>query len=44
MNGEKTVFVWEGDQLAMELSEGGKVQKRYLRGNEVNPEVYNDWT
>ncbi|MCR5691683.1 MAG: RHS repeat protein [Eubacterium sp.] len=32
---EKTVFVWDGDQLVMELSEGGKVQKRYLRGNDL---------
>ena len=33
VNGEKTVFVWDGDQLVMELSESGKVQKRYIRGN-----------
>ncbi len=34
VNGEKTVFVWDGDQVVMELSEGGKVQKRYIRGND----------
>ena len=34
VNGEKTVFVWDGDQLVMELSEGGKVKKRYIRGND----------
>ena len=34
VNGEKTVFVWDGDQLAMELSDSGKVQKRYIRGND----------
>lgn len=39
VNGEKTVFVWDGDQLVMELSEGGKVQKRYIRGNDL---VYAD--
>ena len=35
VNGEKTVFVWDGDQVVMELSEGGKVQKRYIRGNDL---------
>ena len=39
VNGEKTVFVWDGDQVVMELSEGGKVQKRYIRGNDL---VYAD--
>ncbi len=39
VNGEKTVFVWDGDQLVLELSEGGKVQKRYIRGNDL---VYAD--
>ena len=39
VNGEKTVFVWDGDQLVMELSESGKVQKRYIRGNDL---VYAD--
>lgn len=32
VNGEKTVFVWDGDQLVMELSDSGKVRKRYIRG------------
>ncbi len=35
VNGETTVYVWDGDQLVMELSEGGKVQKRYIRGNDL---------
>ena len=39
VNGEKTVFVWDGDQLVMELSESGKVQKRYICGNDL---VYAD--
>ena len=39
VNGEKTFFVWDGDQLVMELSESGKVQKRYIRGNDL---VYAD--
>ena len=39
VNGEKTVFVWDGDQLVLELSGSGKVQKRYIRGNDL---VYAD--
>ena len=39
VNGEKTVFVWDGDQLVMELSKDGKVQKRYVRGIDL---VYAD--
>ena len=39
VNGEKTFFVWDGDQLVLELSESGKVQKRYIRGNDL---VYAD--
>ncbi len=35
VNGERTVFVWNGDQLVMELSAGGKVKKRYIRGNDL---------
>ena len=35
VNGEKTVFVWDGDQLVMELSDSGKVKKRYVRGNDL---------
>ena len=34
VNGEKTVFVWDGDHLVMELSDSGKVQKRYICGND----------
>ena len=39
VNGEKTVFVWDEDQLVMELSGSGKMQKRYIRGNDL---VYAD--
>ena len=39
VNGEKTVLVWDGDQLVLELSGSGKVQKRYVRGNDI---VYMD--
>ncbi len=35
VNGEKTVFVWDDDQIVMELSAGGKVKKRYIRGNDL---------
>ena len=35
VNGEKTVYVWDGDQVVMELSKGGAVQKRYIRGNDL---------
>lgn len=35
VNGEKTVFVWDDDQVVMELSKGGTVQKRYIRGNDL---------
>ena len=38
-NGEKTIYVWDGDQVVMELSKGGAVQKRYIRGNDL---VYAD--
>ena len=34
VNGKKTTFVWDGDQLVMELDASGKVQKRYIRGND----------
>ena len=36
---KKTVYVWDGDQVVMELSEGGKVQERYIRGKDL---VYAD--
>ena len=39
VNREKTVFVWDGDEVVMELSSGGKVRKRYIRGNDL---VYAD--
>ena len=35
VNGKKTTFVWDGDQLVMELDASGKVQKRYIRGNDL---------
>ena len=35
VNGEKTVFVWDGDQLVMELTKSGKVKKRYIRGSDL---------
>ena len=36
VNGKKTTFVWDGDQIVMELDASGKVQKRYIRGNDLN--------
>ena len=39
VNGEKTIYVWDGEQVVMELSKGGAVQKRYIRGNDL---VYAD--
>ena len=35
VNGKKTTFVWDGDQLVLELDASGKVQKRYIRGNDL---------
>ena len=35
VNGKKTVFIWDGNQLVMELSESGIVKKRYIRGNDL---------
>ena len=35
VNGEKTVYVWDGDQLVLELEADGKVKKRYVRGNDL---------
>lgn len=32
VNGKKSVYLWDGDQLVMELSKNGKVKKRYVRG------------
>lgn len=32
MNGEKTIYVWDGDKLVLELSENGDVKKKYVRG------------
>lgn len=39
VNGKTSIYVWDGDQIVMELSEGGKVKKRYIRGNDL---VYKD--
>jgi len=41
VNGEKTVFVWDGEQLELELSWGGRVQRRNDRGCGGNL-VYSD--
>ncbi len=35
VNGEKTVYVWDGNQLVLELEAYGKVKKRYVRGNDL---------
>ena len=35
VNGKKTTFVWDGDQIVMELDASGKVEKRYVRGNDL---------
>ncbi len=35
VNGEKTVYVWDGDQMVLELEADGKVKKRYVRGNDL---------
>lgn len=35
VNGEKTIYVWDSDQLVLELSKSGKVKKRYIRGNDL---------
>lgn len=35
VNGKGTLYVWDGDQLALELSEKGKIEKRYIRGNDL---------
>ncbi len=35
VNGERTVFVWDGDQVVMELTKSGKAKKRYIRGNDL---------
>ena len=36
---EATYFIWDGDQIVMELDKDGKVQKRYIRGNNL---IYSD--
>lgn len=30
---EATYYIWDGDQIVMELDKDGKIQKRYIRGN-----------
>ncbi len=35
VNGKTTFFIWDGDQIVMELDEKGKVSKRYIRGNNL---------
>ena len=39
VNGEKTTYVWDGDQIVMELDAKGNVKKRYIRGQNL---VYTD--
>lgn len=35
VNGTTTYFVWDDDQIVMELDEKGNVRKRYIRGNSL---------
>ena len=39
VNGKKTIYIWDGDQLAMEITESGKVIHRYVRGSSL---IYSD--
>lgn len=39
VNGKTTKYVWDGDQLVLELDENYNVKKRYIRGNNL---VYAD--
>lgn len=34
VNGEVTTYVWNGDQIVLELNKKGNVKKRYIRGND----------
>lgn len=33
VNGKETIYVWDNDQIVMELDGEGNVKKRYIRGN-----------
>lgn len=35
INGKTTNYIWDGDQIVLELDEKGKVKKRYLRGDSL---------
>ena len=35
VNGKETTYVWDGDQLILELDSKDKVIKRYIRGNQL---------
>lgn len=39
VNGKETIYVWDNDQLVMELDGEGNVKKRYIRGNDL---IYTD--
>lgn len=39
VNGKKRVYIWDGDNLIMELNEKGNVMKRYVRGMNL---IYTD--
>lgn len=36
VNGEKSIYVWDGDQLVLELNKDGRVTKRYVRGHNLS--------
>ena len=35
VNGKTTTYIWDGDQIILELDDKGEVSKRYLRGNSL---------
>ena len=35
VNGRETFYVWDGDQIVLELDEDGEVKKRYIRGTSL---------
>ncbi len=39
VNGKETIYVWDGDQIVLELNAKGKVKRRYIRGNDL---IYTD--
>lgn len=36
VNARKSIYVWDGDQLVMELNKNGNVTKRYVRGKNLS--------